>query len=346
MIQESQVVSLRILIVRLSHLGDCVHALPLYHGLRERHPAARIAWVIQDEFRTLVDGLPGLDRCFTFERHGGLGGLGRTWSELGEFAADWAIDAQGNGKSAALMLASRAARRSGLARCDWQEPFFSGVINDAAPASSGLHALDATRALLAHVAPGAAWRTDAAVSNAGREAARAWLSERGTDGKDCVLVHLSRPTDIRAWPQSLLIRCIELLRARGQRVVCLRGPQEHGQFQELEARFAGDGGVLHWNGTPDLRALAALMEELAARGAGFVGPDSGPMHLAAASGMRVVCLEGPQAHERTGPRPGHSVRRADGPQCAPCLQRTCTHAAGPICMQIDPAVVISALDAG
>jgi ADP-heptose:LPS heptosyltransferase len=339
MIQERPLVSLRILIVRLSHLGDCVHALPIFHGLRERYPAARIAWVIQREFQSLIAGLPGLDQVFAFERHSGWSGYARLWGELGRYAADWAIDAQGNGKSASVLLASRATRRSGLARGDWQEPFFSGVLTDNAAPSRGPHALDAMRALLEHVAEGARWRTDLALS-AGERA----RSGRGLgDERAPLVLHLSRPTDIRAWPEELCIRFIEGWRARGERVLCLRGPEEAQHFAELEARFARDPGVLHCRDEFDLRALAALFEELAARGARFVGPDSGPLHLAAASGMRVLCLEGPQAHERTGPRPGHSLRSRNAPACAPCLQRTCSHALGPICMRIEPGAVIDAL---
>ena len=52
----------RILLIRLSHLGDVVHALPLFHALREARPDARIAWAVEPEFAGLLDGLPGLER--------------------------------------------------------------------------------------------------------------------------------------------------------------------------------------------------------------------------------------------------------------------------------------------
>jgi ADP-heptose:LPS heptosyltransferase len=127
-------------------------------------------------------------------------------------------------------------------------------------------------------------------------------------------------------------------------VLCVRGPQEEKHFEDFEARFAGDSGVLHWRERADLRRLAALLEVLRDSGATFVGPDSGPIHLAAACGLRALCLTGPQAHQRTGPQPGRSLRRADGPACAPCLQRECTHDSGPICMQISPQEVLAALE--
>ena len=62
----------RILLVRLSHLGDVVHGLPLLGVLRRRWPRAEIGWVVQPEFSGLLEGIPGLDRLFLFDRQGGL----------------------------------------------------------------------------------------------------------------------------------------------------------------------------------------------------------------------------------------------------------------------------------
>ena len=70
----------RILLVRLSHLGDVVHALPVFHALRGAHPRARIGWAVQREFAGLLEGLPGLDEVLDFERRGGA----RAWLELSE----------------------------------------------------------------------------------------------------------------------------------------------------------------------------------------------------------------------------------------------------------------------
>jgi hypothetical protein len=64
------------------------------------------------------------------------------------------------------------------------------------------------------------------------------------------------------------------------------------------------------------------------------------MHLAAACGLPVVVLSGPQEHLRTGPwplageagSPHRVVRALEQPACAPCLRRECTHPRGPVCM--------------
>jgi ADP-heptose:LPS heptosyltransferase len=75
----------------------------------------------------------------------------------------------------------------------------------------------------------------------------------------------------------------------------------------------------NWTGKTGLRELAAL----AALSDLFITTDTGPMHLAAAAGARVLALFGPTAPWRTGPYgPGHIVVRT-GIDCSPCFKRTC-----------------------
>ena len=82
----------RILLIRLSHLGDVVHALPVYHALRAAHPRAELAWLVQGEFAGLLAGLPGLAAVLAFERRGGA----RAWLELraalAAFAPELVVD--------------------------------------------------------------------------------------------------------------------------------------------------------------------------------------------------------------------------------------------------------------
>ena len=58
----------RILIVRLSALGDVVHALPVLHGLRVRYPKAQISWLVGSDFRAIIDGQQELDEVIDFAK--------------------------------------------------------------------------------------------------------------------------------------------------------------------------------------------------------------------------------------------------------------------------------------
>jgi ADP-heptose:LPS heptosyltransferase len=336
----------RILLVRLSHLGDVVHALPVFHALRERVPQAEIAWAVQSEFASLIEGLPGLACVIRFRRDEGFSAWGSVWRELRGFGADWAVDAQGNAKSAAVTLFSLAPRRSGLAREDWREPFASGVLTDCAPRARGPHALERMRALAEWVAPGSALRRDPGLCESERAAGRAWLARELPDtGAPLRLLHLARAGDPRSWPRAHAARWIERALARGAQVLALSGPAESGELAEFELRLSHWPHYRHWHGRDDLRALAGVLSAAAERGARLLACDSGPLHLAEACGLEVLCLAGPQDERRTGPYGGRSLRADPSPACAPCLERNCRHPAGPVCMSgIDPERAERALE--
>jgi len=351
----------RILLVRLSHLGDVVHALPIFHGLRAVYPEARLAWAVQPEFAELLDGLEGLERTVTFERTGGVRAWPRLWRDLAQLDPDWAIDAQGNLKSALVTLCSGAARRSGLHRSDWTEAFGAHVLTDAAPALEGAragHALERSLHLARHVAPGfdgalpADWLMTRPEE---REHARQRLARLAPAGRAPLRVlHLAAPGDVRSWPAQRFAELARGLARRGQRVLVISGPAEEQLGRELALELADLTAVGHWIGQRGLRELAAAFAVAAGEGARLVTCDSGPLHLAAACGLAVTALSGPQDARRTGPWPPpgeagpHRVIVArDRPPCAPCRSRRCTHEDGAVCMsRIEAEQVIESLLAG
>lgn len=354
----------RILIVRLSHLGDVVHALPVYHALREAYPAAELGWAVQSEFAQVLTGLPGLARTFLFERRQGLAAWNHLRSEFTAWQPDWAVDAQGNTKSAMVTLTSGAARRSGLARADWRERFASHTSTDRAPEAEGSHAVDRMVALARHVAPdasAASIRFDLPLSASARNRGRALLAAKGPrqgDETDAAppdwIVHLSDPSDVRAWPEAHFASLIHELQSAGRRVLVLSGPTEATIGGGLATQLQLPG-ISHWVGQRGLSDLAAVFAAAATGGARLVACDSGPAHLAASVGLPVHLLAGPQDPARTGPWPQstgtgrrqHStLRHPAPPECSPCLARRCSHPDGPVCMTgLEPAHVAMALRA-
>ena len=334
----------RIVLVRLSHLGDVVLALPLFHALRERFPHAELAWLVQPEFAPLVEPLPGLARTIRFERRRGLAGWVRLREELARFAPELAIDAQGNVKSGFALAITGAARRVGLARRDWREKLGRFALTESAAPAQGEHAFERTLALCRHFGFEGTPRRDPALSraelHAGHEAARGLGVRTGT-----LLLQLSPARDVRSWPVAQAEALVRELAHEGRPVAVLSGPAESDEGTELEARTRDVALVRHWVGQRGLRALAGFFGASAELGASYLGCDTGPTHLAAACGLPVTVLCGPHSHLRTGPWPvarlaraasAESVhlalRAAEEPDCAPCFARTCRHRDGPVCM--------------
>lgn len=331
----------RILIVRLSHLGDVVHALGVFHALHAAYPRAEIGWAIQTEFAGLLTGLAGLARVFPFERRGGLRAWLRLGRELARFRPDWTVDAQGNTKSGVAARLSRAPRRVAPARADWQEPWAAWTASEHAPAleAPARHALERMQALARTLVPDLALplRLDVGLTPEEQERGRRELAERLPAGAGpAVLLHLSSPEDVRGWPARRWVELARALAGEGRQVLVVSGPTEAGLGRALERELADERRVAHWVGQRGLRALAAFFAAAAQRGLELVACDSGPMHLAWAHGLRVIALEGPQDGARTGPwpltGPHRVVRSARTLECAPCLARRCHRAEGPLCM--------------
>jgi heptosyltransferase-2 len=165
-----------------------------------------------------------------------------------------------------------------------------------------------------------------------------------------VLLHLSSLGDTRSWPAARWLELARTLEREGRGALLISGPAEAELGRALARELGTTALASHWIEQRGLRELAAAFAAAGRRGLTLVACDSGPMHLAAAHGLAVLALEGPQDAARTGPWPPerHAVLRSpSAPPCAPCLARRCRHAEGPVCMStIGAGEVLAALAAG
>ena len=149
--------SVRILIVRLSHIGDCLLTIPLATALRDAFPGATIGWAVEPPSDRLLACVPEIDQVLTLPRKWSrsFGGWVQARRIVRAFAPDIAIDPQSLTKSAAMAWFSGASKRVGLARPEGRElaPWLAtDLIADSKP-----HLVDRTLETLnaLGVAPGA-----------------------------------------------------------------------------------------------------------------------------------------------------------------------------------------------
>ncbi len=330
----------RILIVRLSALGDvlqCLHALP---GLRAANPRASIHWLVEDRCAAVLQGHPDLDGVVVFERRRLRRDLSLPWRwpaaaalllrlrrELRSLRPTVSVDLQGNMKGALLARLSGAPRRIGLAPGqggrEWAHRLATEhVLLPRRP----FHRADRARALLAPLGAGDGGPPTAA----GVEAAGPWAEERlrdlGLEARRFAVLHpgVSGFGSLKRWPAerwAALAR--RLVEDRGLPVLVTAGPGEE-QLADSVAAASG-GGARRAPGTPTLAELGALL----ARAAVVVGADTGPIHLAALLGVPTVALFGPKDPAVYAPR-GARVRVVwKQVWCSPCTLRRC---GDPVCM--------------
>ncbi len=291
---------MRLLIVRLSSMGDVIHALPLAENA---HAAgAEVGWLIERPFAGLLEGNRARARIFVADTRRWrkrplspetLSAIATLRRALREFAPDRTIDAQGLWKSS--MLARLAgAPVVGFAAAERREPGSALLATvRVTPDSAAPHVVDRNLALLeAAGIPIASRQPDTAYLRAlPSAAAEAFLA---TQPPPFVLLHPGAGRPEKAWGEARFARLAEgLLRERGLSAVVSWGPGDQRRVERLRALLPGAA-------VPPLLDFAGLARLLSAS-ALLVAGDTGPLHLADALGVCTLALFGPTDPERNGP---------------------------------------------
>ena len=124
---------MRILVVRLSSLGDVVHAIPVMAALRRAFPDARIDWLIDERYRGIATLVPVVDHRILVPRRLGVSTLSGLTPALRAARYDVALDLQGLVKSAVLARLSGARRVIGFVRSQLREPLAGWFYSGSAP---------------------------------------------------------------------------------------------------------------------------------------------------------------------------------------------------------------------
>lgn len=296
---------MRILIVKLSSLGDLMHALPVVHAVRGGFDA-EIHWATQAGYVDLVRTFPEVDRVLGFPRHGGPAELGRFVRELRREPYDLVLDLQGLQKSAWVSRLARGQRRVGPSyHREGSRLLYGEVAGPALPRRHAVEqALDTVRFLGLPAEP---VRFPTAFPAPALEGVRPYIA----------LVPCSRwPT--KNWPPDRFKDVGNRLRETvGGTCFLVGGPDDRVVCADIAGAVPGlidTGGRF---GLPEMAGLLGAMDLV-------ITVDTGPMHIAAAQGVPVLAVFGATDPDRTGPYGmGHQVLTASALACRPCLSRTC-----------------------
>ncbi|MXX75510.1 MAG: glycosyltransferase family 9 protein [Holophagales bacterium] len=323
---------LRVLLVRLSAIGDCIHAAPVASAIRRAHPDAFIGWAVQEPAATLLRGYAGVDRFHLYPRRASgvaahLDALRHFRRELRSSRYDAALDVQGLTKSGLVAWWSGARRRIGfrggpaMGSRELNALFLNRRFIVDLDVS---HVVDRNLALLrasglaGAASPVAEWR----LPEYAESGPLSFLEHHGLSDGRYAVVSPGTIWRTKRWPPRRFAAAVR--RLGGDRglpvVVAWAGGEERRAAEEIVA--AGEGCRVLLAPPTDLRELATLLR----RAALFLGCDSGPAHLAAALGVPCVSVFGPTDPARNGPYGPRSaaVRLDQKLDCQPCWRRTCS----------------------
>jgi len=309
-------------LVKLSSLGDVVHALPVAEALAAAFPRARLVWIVERREAALLRDHPALDEVIDVDTRAWRSA--RTPRQVAEVVRglvvlrrrlraarfDVAIDLQGLVKSGAVTRATGAPLRIGFA-AGWSRERLNALFTTrrVTPPLEARHVVDQYLALLAPlgvaVSPGRA-RFRLATRAAAELRIDDFLVGVGLKPRHrLVVLNPGAGRTNKRWPVARFRALAErLCHEAGAQVLVLWGPSERDA-----ARAIVDIPVPRPALAPptDLDELAAVTR----RASVMVAGDTGPLHLAAAVGTPCVGLYGPTSAARNGPYgAGHRVLAA------------------------------------
>ncbi len=322
---------MKILIVKLSSLGDVIQTLPVLSPLKQTFPDSYITWLVEEDTAPLLVDHPLIDKVIVFPKNTWRGALTRIGTiprclgEMGRFMRqlradhyDLVIDFQGLLKSGALTGLARAARKRGFSPTKEGSHRF---LTERLPyPSSPMHSVD--RYLMLVTSLGCTCQSPefpVPIRQVHRSAVWNFLEEHNIEfDRPLVLLHPGTRWETKMWEENKWAALADMLNAGHDCDTVFTGSQIEASLLD---RIAGSmrTRALNSAGMWSLNELAFLQTQADV----VVTPDSGPMHLAASVGTPVVALFGPTDPARTGPYGScHTIITRDM-DCRPCFKRQC-----------------------
>ena len=312
-----------IIVIKLSAIGDVIHALPVSYAIKEQFPETHLTWVVEQAAYAILEDNPYIDELILFEKakfrsvRGFLREIGPFRRRLRRRRYDASLDLQGLFKSAAIAWNAGAKLRIGTANMREGADLVSRPVR-------GAHAeghiveryLDVARALGCAVNE---VRFPVAVSERDVAAAEDLLAREGVqEGRRFVAFAIGANWPNKRWPVEYFAALADrLYRAHYIPVLVGGGHLDETLAQDI-VRAAGIPPV-NLVGRTNLKQLAHIFT----RAALVLGGDTGPVHLAAGLRVPTVMLMGPTDANRNGPYGQLEHAIEVDRSCRGCWKRAC-----------------------
>ncbi|NLH17507.1 MAG: glycosyltransferase family 9 protein [Phycisphaerae bacterium] len=294
----------RILVIKPSALGDIVHALPTLSSLRASFPDAQIAWLVRPAYASLLEYTQKVNEIILFDRKR----LGRWWFspaaavELGKFVRtlrsrrfDCVIDLQGLLRTALFSALSGCRNRYGFR--ETREGAWLLYTHRITLPESCVHVIDSYWEIAR--AAGATIRRleyGLQVSEDTRHGALELLNRSGcrTDAYGVLVAGSTQPW--KCWPLERFARLAERMAEELElSIVAVGSEGERPLVEQLQSLSRVP--IVNLAGRTDIGQLIASMASARI----VVSNDTGPGHIAVASGTPTVMIFGPTNPARVGP---------------------------------------------
>lgn len=317
----------RFLIVNVNWIGDVLFSTPAIRAIRKAYPKAYLACLVPPRCESLLRGNPYLDQVITYEdrRMFVRPRVLKTLSTLRKTRFDTALYLHTSISKALLARIAGIPERLGyrLSSRDY-------LLTRTVPLpKERLHKTDFFLNLLQQLGIPSDGRTPDFFPEADAVVALdALLSKHGIrKGDKYAVVHAGGNWDLKRWPAAHFAEWIRLFTSEHSMKVVLCGTKGEEDLTNRIVTLSG-GKAVSLCGQTSIDMLAVLLKNAQV----LLSNDSGPIHLAASQGTRIVGLFGPTSPEETGPLSGSPARimRKDVGCEVPCYFSACDYR---VCME-------------
>jgi lipopolysaccharide heptosyltransferase I len=293
----------RFLVIRLSSIGDIVHALPAVSALAESFPDAEVDWLVETQHAHLLLGNPSLAKAIDLNTLGWRKSLWSpsTWAQVREgwralrFSEyDAVLDFQGLWKSAVLAWVARSERRIGFDRSELREGTAGVLYTHRVDTGDRKHVIEKNLALVEFLGGRTAgWKFDLPSRREDEEFVRAELARQRI--QTFMILNPGGGWRSKCWSPANYAKVLTELAGMFSGHVLLTGaPGEEPLIEEILKESKNERAAYFPSSVLQFICLARKARL-------FVGGDTGPLHLAAAASTPIVGIYGPTNPARNGP---------------------------------------------
>lgn len=281
---------IELLIIKPSSLGDIVHALQVATSLKTQISGLRISWVVREIFAPIVRACEAVDHVYVFERNAGVKGFVRLTRELRKTKFDFVFDMQGLLRTGLMTQRTLATKKVGRSDAREGAGYFYDQKVPLPPEGKRSHALD----VLLQFCPVLGAKPELRGTLRFREIDSLNLRFADTrgGGRPIVMFVDSRRAE-KTWGGFKQLTELIIREEKTRKVIWAGSNYVHDRGAYPPAQF------VNLTGNTSLVSLPALVK----RADWVIANDSGPMHLAAALGVKVIGIFGPTDPRLFGPYP-------------------------------------------
>jgi lipopolysaccharide heptosyltransferase II len=309
-----------LIVLAREHIGDLVCTTPALRSLRRLYPDTHISVEVGERAACVLENNPNIDEIILRPRHQGLRRKAEFVRLLRRRRFDLGVILDDSADMPLYLWLGGVPRRVGLTR----KKRFAHLLTDPVPYDSEVHEMiDNFRRVVGHLGADIADASpELFIAPEDVQAVDRLLCSAGIRAEETLIaLHSGASMQPKCWPPERFAELISRLSVlSGVRLLLLGGPQDRLRTEQIVAGMDAAPVVL-------TETTVMQQAEVQRRCAVLVTADTGPMHLACATGTPVVALFGPTNPRDFGPGyvPGNVViRKVAG--CPDCSWERCVHA--------------------